>query len=78
MCIYTYLYIQYICLIYIFTTILYIYNPPTPEALLTEALVTLVGICGLLPHVIKNHSPKNQSAMSCQSLAKTSHTYQGS
>lgn len=82
MCTHTYLYIypiyKFNIYIYHHFTHTYIYNPPTPDALLTVAPGTLVGICGLLPHVIKNHSPKNQSAMSCQSLAKTSHTHQGS
>ena len=42
-----------------------------PEVLFTLVPLTLLGLCGLLPHVMKNHSQRN----SLPSLVRVWHTY---
>lgn len=51
---------------------------PSLDVLFTMVPLIFLALRGLLPYGMKNHSPKNQAAIPCQSLANTAHTYQGS
>lgn len=48
---------------------------PSLDVLFTTVPLIFPALRGLLPYDMKNHSPKNQAAIPCQSLANTAHTY---